>query len=539
MAIATAYLGVNMDTASTWDGDVTLTNRSQIQVADNGYVQNYYGAFTYNYYGLTGGTVTSSDYYEFGRKYYEITGGNYSALTIEDYVTSDDISGLFAYVFGGNDTFNGSAQADVLNGFAGNDTLLGNGGSDLLKGGAGNDTLNGGAGADTLFGGAGNDTYFVDNSRDLVYETTTATSIANSPNAGGTDKINSSISFDLSAYAGVSYVENLTLIGSAAINVSGNALANTLQGNSANNVLNGKAGADTMLGGAGNDTYYVDNSGDKVFETTTTTSGTNAGGNDTVYSSLSSYTLGNFVENGRIMSSGAANLTGNSLDNLIYAGQGNNVMAGGSGNDTLSYAFGTNGTSGVKVSLATTVAQATIGSGTDTLSGFEHLTGSAFNDSLTGSSGANIIRGGAGNDTVIGGNGNDALYGDAGNDVLSGGAGNDILYGGAGKDTFRFDSALSTAANIDQIKDFVVADDAIQLSRAIFTALGTTTGELKAASFRANTTGLAVDGNDNIIYETDTGKLFYDADGKSAGASVQIALLGPNLELSNADFFLV
>ena len=143
---------------------------------------------------------------------------------------------------------------------------------------------------------------------------------------------------------------------------------------------------------------------------------------------------------------------------------------------------------------------------------------------------------------MIGGGGNDALYGDAGNDLLRGGAGNDILYGGAGKDLFRFDTTLgtSTTPNIDQIKDFSVLDDTIQLENAIFTKFGTTTtGTINAAYFRANTTGLAADSNDYIIYETDTGKLFYDSNGNAAGGSVQIALLGINLALTSADFVLI
>jgi serralysin len=241
------------------------------------------------------------------------------------------------------------------------------------------------------------------------------------------------------------------------------------------------------------------------------------------------------------MSTGAANLTGNSLNNVIDAGKGSNVMAGGSGTDTLSYAYGANGTTGVKVSLATTSAQATGGSGTDTISGFERLTGSANSDSLTGNGGANLIRGGNGNDTVIGGSGNDTLYGDAGNDLLRGGTGNDILYGGAGKDIFRFDTALgtSTTPNIDTIKDFSVLDDTIQLENAIFKSFGTKTGVIGTGNFKANLTGRATDSNDYIIYETDTGKVFYDADGSGAVASVQIALVGTGLALGSADFVLV
>jgi hypothetical protein len=63
-----------------------------------------------------------------------------------------------------------------------------------------------------------------------------------------------------------------------------------------------------MTGGDGSDTYYVRDVGDLVSETNATAS---TGGTDTVYSTLSSYTLGTNVENGRILSTGAANLTGN------------------------------------------------------------------------------------------------------------------------------------------------------------------------------------------------------------------------------------
>lgn len=314
---------------------------------------------------------------------------------------------------------------------------------------------------DTLEGGSGDDVYVIARN-DIITEK------AN----GGIDLVQSSISYTLGGN-----LENLTLSGTRAINGTGNALNNVLTGNTANNVLSGGAGADKLLGGAGadkmlggsgNDTYHVDNSGDRVHETTTTTSVIDAGGTDTVYSYLTAYTLGIFMENGRIMSTGAANLTGNSLNNVIRAGKGSNVVSSGSGNDT--------------------------------------------------------------------------LYGDAGNDLLRGGTGNDILYGGTGKDFFRFDTALGTSAtpNIDRIRDFSVADDTIQLENAIFTRFGTgTTGTINAAYFKANTTGLAQDSNDYIVYEKDTGALFYDANGSAAGGSIQIALIGVNLALTSADFVLV
>ena len=45
--------------------------------------------------------------------------------------------------------------------------------------------------------------------------------------------------------------------------------------------------------------------------------------------------------------------------------------------------------------------------------------------------------------------------------------------------------------------------------------------------------------SDRIIYETDTGKLFYDADGSGENPAVQIAKLSPNLKLTASDFWII
>lgn len=126
------------------------------------------------------------------------------------------------------------------------------------------------------------------------------------------------------------------------------------------------------------------------------------------------------------------------------------------------------------------------------------------------------------------------LTGNAGNNVLNGGLGANVMIGGAGKDTFVFNSALG-GDNVDRITDFNVVDDRIRLDDAIFVGPGT--GVLGASVFAANLTGQAGTASERIIYETDTGRLFYDSDGVGGAARVQFATLTTGLTLKNADFF--
>jgi serralysin len=80
-----------------------------------------------------------------------------------------------------------------------------------------------------------------------------------------------------------------------------------------------------------------------------------------------------------------------------------------------------------------------------------------------------------------------------------------------------------------------VAADTIRLENAIFTGLAN--GALAGSDFVSNTSGNAADASDRIIYETDTGRLFFDADGNGAAAKVQFATIGANLAVTSADFF--
>lgn len=153
---------------------------------------------------------------------------------------------------GGIDTVESSVSVSLAAGFEnltltgtaldaiGNDldnVLKGNGEANVLIGGNGNDMLIGGAGRDTLSGGAGNDTYEVDRSDDMVSDNS------------GIDTVIALASFTLG-----SGLDNLTLAGTAALNGTGNSIANKITGNAAANTLIGLAGDDTLSGGAGRDT---------------------------------------------------------------------------------------------------------------------------------------------------------------------------------------------------------------------------------------------------------------------------------------------
>jgi Ca2+-binding RTX toxin-like protein len=472
-----------------------------------------------------------------------------------------------------------SASSVIIDGGAGNDTLTGGRANDHLNGGVGNDSLNGAAGADRLIGGDGSDFYFVDNAGDVVSETNAvastggidtvysyigaytltdnvenllllATGAANGTGnslnnvidaAAGNNILNGGAGIDTASYAfaTAAVTANLGLTTAQATGgsgsdtllnfenltgsnyhdkLTGNALANTLSGGLGNDQLNGAAGADRLIGGDGSDFYFVDNAGDVVSETNAVAS---TGGIDTVYSYIGAYTLTDNVENLLLLATGAANGTGNSLNNVIDAAAGNNILNGAAGIDTVSYTFAT---AAVTANLGLTTAQATGGSGSDTLLNFENLTGSNFHDKLTGNALANTLNGGAGNDTLAGG---------AGNDLLIGGTGLDMLYGGTGADTFDFNALNEMglgAALRDVIGDFKTSEgDKIDLSTLdanLATAANDAFSFIGASAFSSNATG-------QLRF---AGGVLYGSTDADTAAEFEIQLVGVS-NLQTADLF--
>jgi Ca2+-binding RTX toxin-like protein len=176
-------------------------------------------------------------------------------------------------------------------------------------------------------------------------------------------------------------------------------------------------------------------------------------------------------------------------------------------------------------------AQVTLGNGTtNTLS-------------IAGSPGATIsVTGGTGADTITGSAQADVIAGGSGNDVIVGGAGIDTLTGGSGSDVFDF-STIVLAANASNISDFSAGanNDILRFDATTFTdysagatvtfgAGGPGAAELTAGVdnviIRATaavilTTTPAAGAQAVIAVATDTGDIYYDANGNfTAGAVV-------------------
>jgi len=504
--------------------------------------------------GFTGGmdSVHSSVSYSLVGQYIEI-------LTLTGAAASNGTGNKFANILVGNGADNllaGGEGADDLQGRAGHDVLDGGGGGDVMNGGIGNDSyvvddaadrvletsitggadqvhssvsfslsgayverltltgvaaidgtgnrfantivgngaanrLDGGAGSDRLIGGYGDDLYVVDASGDVVVERDLD---------GGTDTVETSVTFSAAGH----YIENITLIGSAAVDATGTDFANLIEGNGADNSINGRAGDDTLMGNAGNDTLWGEQGDDYI---------DGGDGNDS-------------LDGGG--SEGDVLLGGNGDDTLF----GGETMYGGDGNDTyfvdqvdqiiVEHSFGN--------AVRSRLSDYTLPENVETLFLVrEDATGRGNdqNNRLHGSVGEDRLHGMGGDDWISGGGHNDR-------DHIFGGLGNDVIIGGSGHDDFYFDTALS-ASNVDTIMDFAPEDtqrwvpgehggwteidfkDELMLDRKVFTALGDANW-LSPNEFHAGTS--AGDATDRIIYDAATGNIFYDADG--SGGIVQI-----------------
>jgi Ca2+-binding RTX toxin-like protein len=398
--------------------------------------------------------------------------------------------------------------------------LVGNSDDNRIVGNWGDNTIEGKGGVDKLEGLKGNDIYIVDNAADTVIELA---------GDGTADRVMARADYTLGKGVDIELFTTANASGVTAINLTGNALAQEIIGNAGENTLKDGGGAgDTLRGMAGDDTYIVYSAATQIVE------GSTQGADDRVMSNVS-FSLGADVHVEQLTTTnasgkGAIDLTGNALSQEITGNAGENtlkdgggvadVLRGMTGDDTyIVYAAGTQ--------IIETAAQ---GADDKVLTNVDFVLEAGVHvEHLATTSGAGKA--------IIDLTGNEIaqdITGNATTNRIDGKGGLDILSGLGGKDTFVFSSALG-ATNIDTVADFSAAADTIELENAVFTKLAAT-GALANGYFRANATGTAQDANDHIVYETDTGKLFYDADGNGAGAAIQFAELTGNPAITAADF---
>ncbi|MCY0093293.1 hypothetical protein OEG82_04515 [Hoeflea sp. J2-29] len=443
----------------------------------------------------------------------------------------------------GDDQLTGTAGRDTISGNAGNDVLSGGAGDDELFGGSDDDTLTGGSGKNLLDGGAGTDTADYSSEDEGTYVRLDAgwkTDLSTKPLYNWVD-LNAAIAANAVDHDKLVSIENVT--GSDHVDlIVGNSGDNVIDGGAGNDRLSGLAGADTLIGGTGNDFLDGGTGDDRLFggtdnDTLTGGSGKNlldgGAGTDTAdYSSedegtyvrldagwktdLSTKPLYNWVDLNAAIAANAVdhdklisieNVTGSDHVDLIVGNSGDNVIDGGAGNDRLSGLAGADtliggtgndfldgGTGDDRLFGGADNDTLVGGTGSDLLDGgdgidtanyaadsggvyvqlgqgwatsrlvqqsygtfaalknavdndlaehddlvsIENVTGTAYADIINGSSGDNVLKGGAGGDWIQAGDGNDKLYGEDGNDTLVGGTGSDLLDGGDGIDTANY-----------------------------------------------------------------------------------------------------
>ncbi len=481
------------------------------------------------------------------------------------------------------DTLTGDANANSIFGNDGDDTLTGNGGADTLSGGNGNDLLIGNAGGDTLVGGAGTDTATYAASAAGVAVALTGTITSGGDGAGDS----------------LSQIENL--IGSAfGDTLIGDGGANSLVGSDGDDTLYGAGGGDSLVGGAGSDTagYGATGTAVAIDLAAGTASGGEAAGD--TFSSIENI-IGSTGDDTLFGDSGANVLTGNDGNDWLDGKGGNDTLSGGAGSDNVYGGAGTNtldggadfdnlvyvdATAGVVINLAAGTASSADRS--DTISNFEGVIASSFDDTITGSDNNDDIAGEGGNDTIDGGAGTDSvsyfaasgsvvvnlstgtatgaagndtlsnienarggasadtitgssaanfLQGNGGDDTLAGLGGADQLDGGAGNDTADY-SASSTGVTVNLITGTGTGGDAAgDTLTAIENITGSASADVLTGDGSANTlTGNAGDdtldggaGNDMLVGGAGADSLTGGADTDTADYSASSAGVTVNL----------
>jgi serralysin len=394
----------------------------------------------------------------------------------------------------GNDSILGSGFSDNLSGGIGNDSIMAGASDDQVSADAGNDLLDGGLGGkDTLtFEGSYSDfTAF----RGVNLNTTTGLV---TDCWGGRDSISGFEVYKDSLF-------NDTMVGSG---LSGERFYLT-------------RGNDSVDGGGGQDLLYFVSAaqyGAKHGVNVNLATGMVRdawGGTDRVAN----------IEHVR-GTSFADTMTGAAVAENLIGGDGVDVINGGAGFDTDEFWLADEVGHGAHVDLSKAVNVLDDGFGNaETAIGIEGFVGTMYDDVMLGNTAANLL---SGSDT-----GNDTLSGAGGADTLQCFAGNDLMTGGLGADEFWFQTPPPDA-DLPHITDFVAGVDEIVVAPDFGGGLGS--GALLAGQFRSGAgVTLAATLAQRFVYDTTTGNLYFDADGKGGAASVKFAVLDNHAAITFAE----
>ncbi|MFI0845497.1 calcium-binding protein [Mesorhizobium sp. IMUNJ 23232] len=438
------------------------------------------------------------------------TSGSYF---IQDHADDVSLERQFTVtLFSSAGNFVGTEKADYVFGSSATDTFRSKGSGDIFE------------------GGGGGDFYRIYSADTKIVEA----------QGGGSDYLGSAVSYVLAEGVWIESMATTSSSGKAAIDLTGNELYQAITGNAGANTLKDGGGAGDILRGlAGDDTYLIYSAATTVVETSS------QGTFDRVLAATD-YVLGSgaFVERlATTSSSGTAaiDLTGNALKQEIIGNDGANILDDGGigGADTLRGMNG-NDTYLVFNSGDIIIEASNQGAADHVKTTVDFILGNGVyveNLTTTGYLRAIDLTGNEIAQKIVGNNEVNSIDGQGGSDTIDGKGGSDTLQGGTGSDYFTFSSWLG-ASNVDTVVDYDVPADTIQLENIVFTAL-TAVGALAADAFKDTADG-PKDADDRIVYNSESGALYYDADGSgSVHGNVKFAVLTGAPEITAADFQVV
>jgi Ca2+-binding RTX toxin-like protein len=516
-------------------------------------------------------------------------GGQKVFANIENFISGDHADRVI-----GDSAANilqGGFGSDTIEGGAGNDTIYGGIAGNLsdqpevLSGGAGNDLLTGGRAADTfIFRETGtanadriNDFISSGGPRALelgvdkiVLDASVMTALGASGNFTAGDARFAANSTGTAQDASDRVIFNTTTKqlfydADGSGSGSGAVLIATLQSDQIVNssatlvatdiVVEGGAGPAPIVGTEGNDSLTGTNANDII---------DGLGGNDTLRGLEGDDSLlGGDGDDSLVGHAGRDRVEGGAgSDRLLQATWDNDTLDGGIGVDTLLLQTAD---SAVTVDLAagTMLGGDSAGTATATLLNIEFVDAGGVDRSvhMIGTSGNNFLRGGTAADRIFGGDGDDTIYGSsfeanangddlsggAGNDLISafggnglldGGTGNDVLAGGTGIDRFLF-SVAPGEANRDHVAFFAAGTDKLIFASTAFPDLGPSgsfsSGDDRFAAFIGSGTPSGFDAEDRVLYNVNTGELWYDPDGNGSRVAQRVATLQDSPSLTAND----